>query len=117
MLIFVNPWDSHDSASDDIFNRSKAVHYWTSHVAELPSHPYLVARRAFINARKQHTNQLVLTFGAFGSGQDRVHHELVKLFIRFALIMEDTWVGMRRLASFNFHQEANSFLPTLVLKC
>lgn len=93
MLIFVNPWESHESAVGEVFNRRKAVQYWTAHIAELPSHPYLVARRAFTNAMKQHRNQLVLTFGTFGAGQDRVHHELVKLFIRFALTMEDTWVG------------------------
>ncbi|CDI74185.1 IQ calmodulin-binding motif domain-containing protein, putative [Eimeria praecox] len=113
MLIFVNPWDWHDSASDEVFNRSKAVHYWTSHVAELPSHPYLVARRAFTNARKQHTNQLVLTFGAFGSGQDRVHHELVKLFIRFALVVEDTWTDEQALATEAKRDAAVSLLESL----
>ncbi|XP_026192209.1 uncharacterized protein LOC34619768 [Cyclospora cayetanensis] len=91
MLIFVNPWEAQRCAANEIFSHSKAVQYWTNHIAELPSHPYLVARRAFSNAKKQHRNQLVLTFGASGCGQDRVHHELVKLFVRFAFTMEDVW--------------------------
>ncbi|KAL8449328.1 hypothetical protein Emed_003209 [Eimeria media] len=91
MLIFVNPWESQQTSIDQAFNHSLAVKYWTGHLAELPTHPYLVARRAFSNAKRQHRNQLVLTLGPFGCGQDRVHHELVKLLIRFALSMESTW--------------------------
>ncbi|CDJ49736.1 IQ calmodulin-binding motif domain-containing protein, putative [Eimeria brunetti] len=113
MLIFVNPWDWHDPASEEVFSRSRAVHYWTSHVAELPAHPYLVARRAFTNARKQHTNQLVLTFGALGSGQDRVHHELVKLFIRFALVEEEDWTDEKAQASEAKRDAAVSILESL----
>lgn len=95
MLIFVNPWESQQSSIDEVFSHSRAVQYWTGHVTELPSHPYLFASRAFSNAKRQRRNQLVLTLGSFGCGQDRVHHELVKLFIRFALTTEDTWVSCR----------------------
>ncbi|KAL8434756.1 hypothetical protein ACSSS7_002893 [Eimeria intestinalis] len=94
MLIFVNPWESQQAAIDHVFNHSVAVKYWTGHLAELPTHPYLFARRAFSNAEKQHRNQLVLTLGPFGCGQDRVHHELVKLLIRFALTMKSNWVEL-----------------------
>ncbi|KAL8428545.1 hypothetical protein Efla_003316 [Eimeria flavescens] len=87
MLIFVNPLEAQRAVIDDVFNYSTAVRYWTAQVAELPTHPYLFARRAFADAKRQHRNQLVLTLGAFGCGQDRVHHELVKLFIRFAVTM------------------------------
>ncbi|CDJ37341.1 IQ calmodulin-binding motif domain-containing protein, putative [Eimeria tenella] len=113
MLIFVNPWESHESAVGEVFNRRKAVQYWTAHIAELPSHPYLVARRAFTNAMKQHRNQLVLTFGTFGAGQDRVHHELVKLFIRFALTMEDTWTDEEARAAEIERDAAVSLLESL----
>lgn len=100
MLIFVNPWESQHVSADEVFSHEKAVQYWTGHIAELPCHPYLVARRAFSNAKKQHRNQLVLTLGSFGCGQDRVHHELVKLFIRFASTMEVTWVSESSCSAF-----------------
>ncbi|KAL8454422.1 hypothetical protein Emag_001449 [Eimeria magna] len=104
MLIFVNPWES-QTAIDQVFNYSLAVKYWTGHLAELPNHPYLVARRAFSDAKRQHRNQLVLTLGPFGCGQDRVHHELVKLLVRFALTMESTWVSRCPIAFVSFTAE------------
>lgn len=89
LLIFVNPTDTRKAAMDSIFSVNKAAQYWTGRISELPIHPYLIARRAFYSAREQHRNQLVLTFGPFNSGQRRVHHELVKFFVRFAATLEE----------------------------